>query len=264
MSKRLEMLRRAWRALRRGGLRSFIRKVIIFLDEKTGIVSFLLTPYIAYKARRLDLNKLLEELFNGKSVLSMLYRPMQIRWEVEELAKMLRDLKPKYILEIGAARGGTLFIWTRVASEGALIISIDLPGGPFGGGYPFFKGLTYKLFARGRQRIVLIRGDSHNLETLRKVERRLNGEKLDFLFIDGDHRYEGIKNDFEMYSPLVKEGGIIALHDIVPGPFENVGEVPRFWRELKEITKEGRYELMELVKSWNQGGYGIGVVVKGA
>jgi len=45
----------------------------------------------------------------------------------------------------------------------------------------------------------------------------------DFLFIDGDHTYEGVEGDFEMYSPLVRRGGIIAFHDIVPGPPENVG-----------------------------------------
>jgi len=48
-----------------------------------------------------------------------------------------------------------------------------------------------------------------------------------------DHTYRGIKEDFEMYSPLVKENGIIALHDIVPGPPENVGGLPNFWNEIK-------------------------------
>jgi hypothetical protein len=30
---------------------------------------------------------------------------------------------------------------------------------------------------------------------------------VDFLFIDGDHTYEGVKKDFEMYSPLVRREG---------------------------------------------------------
>ena len=36
---------------------------------------------------------------------------------------------------------------------------------------------------------------------------------IGFLFIDGDHRYEGVKKDFELYSPKVKVDGIIAFHD---------------------------------------------------
>lgn len=37
--------------------------------------------------------------------------------------------------------------------------------------------------------------------------------KIDFLFIDGDHSYEGVKNDFELYSKIMSENGIIMLHD---------------------------------------------------
>ena len=37
--------------------------------------------------------------------------------------------------------------------------------------------------------------------------------KIDFLFIDGDHSYEGVKKDFELYSTILSEKGIIMLHD---------------------------------------------------
>lgn len=37
--------------------------------------------------------------------------------------------------------------------------------------------------------------------------------KIDFLFIDGDHSYEGVKADFELYSKLLTDRGIIAIHD---------------------------------------------------
>jgi hypothetical protein len=32
----------------------------------------------------------------------------------------------------------------------------------------------------------------------------LGGERVDFIFIDGDHTYEGVKRDFEMHSPLMR------------------------------------------------------------
>jgi len=83
----------------------------------------------------------------------------------------------------------------------------------------------------------------------------LGGEELDFLFIDGDHTYEGVRRDFEMYSPLVRGGGAVAFHDIVPGPPENVGGVPKFWSEVRN-----RFKHLEIVKDWSQGGYGIGVL----
>lgn len=37
---------------------------------------------------------------------------------------------------------------------------------------------------------------------------------LDFVFIDGDHSYEGVKADIEAWRPKVRSGGMIAGHDI--------------------------------------------------
>jgi predicted O-methyltransferase YrrM len=116
------------------------------------------------------------------------------------------------------------------------------------------------LFKRGRQRIVPIRGDSHSEETLRRVLDILSGNKLDLLFIDGDHSYEGVKKDYETYSTLVRKGGVIAFHDIVPGPQHLVGGVPRFWSKLKNSLPDSNS--LEIVAEWNQGGYGIGVVTQ--
>ncbi len=48
-----------------------------------------------------------------------------------------------------------------------------------------------------------------------------------FVFIDADHSYEATKADFENWSPLVGDQGIIAFHDSdTPG-------VKRFLEELK-------------------------------
>ena len=37
--------------------------------------------------------------------------------------------------------------------------------------------------------------------------------KIDVLFIDGDHSYEGVKLDFELYSKLLAPKGVVILHD---------------------------------------------------
>ena len=37
--------------------------------------------------------------------------------------------------------------------------------------------------------------------------------KIDYLHIDGDHSYEGVKKDFDLYSNILSENGIIIIHD---------------------------------------------------
>ncbi len=130
-----------------------------------------------------------------------------------------------------------------------------MPGGPFGGGYPEWRIPLYKSFARDGQKIFLIGGDSHDPKMLKKVKEILGGRKLDFLFIDGDHTYEGVRRDFEMYFPLVRKGGIIAFHDIVPHPPETGAEVDKFWNEIKN-----NYKYLERVKDWKQDWVGISVL----
>ncbi len=80
---------------------------------------------------------------------------------------------------------------------------------------------------------------------------------LDYLYLDGDHTHEGVKKDFEMYTPLVKDNGIIALHDIVPDLIHSDIDVNKFWNNVKE-----KYSFKELVENWNQSGQGIGLLTK--
>jgi predicted O-methyltransferase YrrM len=83
----------------------------------------------------------------------------------------------------------------------------------------------------------------------------LKGRKLDFLLIDGDHTYYGVKKDFEMYSKLVKKGGMIAFHDACVHPSRSGCEVAKFWRDIK-----GEYKHVEIIKDQKQGWAGIGIL----
>ena len=39
-------------------------------------------------------------------------------------------------------------------------------------------------------------------------------EKLDFVYIDANHRYEFVKKEIEAYWKIIKEGGILGGHDV--------------------------------------------------
>uniref|UniRef100_A0A6C0LX61 Methyltransferase n=1 Tax=viral metagenome TaxID=1070528 RepID=A0A6C0LX61_9ZZZZ len=45
------------------------------------------------------------------------------------------------------------------------------------------------------------------------VVNKFNNNSIDAIYIDGDHSYEGVKNDLDLYYPKVKKGGLILLDD---------------------------------------------------
>ena len=114
----------------------------------------------------------------------------------------------------------------------------------------------YKSFSLSSQKLYLLRENSHSASALEHVKEIIGTAPIDFLFIDGDHTYEGVKKDFEMYSLLVKEGGIIAFHDIAEHPPEKNCDVRRFWEEIKKEDSE------EFIENPNQKWAGIGVYRK--
>jgi hypothetical protein len=59
--------------------------------------------------------------------------------------------------------------------------------------------------------------------------------------IDGDHAYDGVRRDFELYAPLVGSGCPIAFHDILPHPLVERCEVDRFWDEIKHAYRHVEY-----------------------
>ncbi len=172
-------------------------------------------------------------LFRGKGYFKKI-RARQNPVEIESLFKEVCDLRPERVLEIGTAQGGTLYLWTQAASENATLVSVDLPGGDFGGAYTPCRSKLYKAFARPRQALHLELADSHKPESLAKVKELFENQQIDFAFIDGDHTYEGVKADFNDYGPLVRPGGIIAFHDILYREKQPSIRVDILWKELQQ------------------------------
>lgn len=170
--------------------------------------------------------------------------------EFEELLKEFVKIKPKKFIEIGSLYGWTLQHFIHYAEEESTALSIDLPVRYFVGPHDWrvekqennYKNV-WPLWAKAKRcRLHLIPSSSHKQETLVSTKAIFNNELIDFLFIDGDHSYQGVKMDYDMYSPLVRSGGIIAFHDV--GKNEE-GGCFQFWNEIKTSKtsfKEISYE----------------------
>jgi cephalosporin hydroxylase len=178
----------------------------------------------------------------------MRVKTLQIPAEITRLAQAVQSIKPRIILEIGTASGGTSLIWSRIASE--RVITCDL------------KDMTYQtpLFSRfpppgSNCRVTLLSGDSHSPEFKARVARELNGAQADFLFIDGDHTEAGVTADYRDYKAFVRPGGLIAFHDIVENQPLPTNQVFRLWKRLKQVA-----QVEELVNDPKQRGFGIGLL----
>jgi len=194
----------------------------------------------------------------------------QWRRELARLLKVLEKAPPRSVLEVGVAQGASLFAWAQVSAPDACLIGLDAfqvrtrssVGGPQSA-----DEVRAHLLAAGAvtssQKLFLVSGDSHSNEAKRSVLNILQGTKLDFLFIDGDHSYEGVWQDFRDYGPLVREGGLIGFHDVVPDFKTRYGiETPnwsggvyKFWSEVCR-----HYPGVSIIDRPDQDGFGIGIL----
>jgi cephalosporin hydroxylase len=158
--------------------------------------------------------------------------------EFEELLVEYKALNASRVIEIGSLYGWTLQHFIHYSQEGSTILAIDLPVRNFVGPQDWrvekqesnYKNVWPTWAKANKTKLYLIPDSSQKQSTLDKAKDIFKGEKIDFLFIDGDHTYHGVKQDYELYGPLVRKGGIIAFHDI--GKNEE-GGVFHLWNEIK-------------------------------
>jgi len=153
--------------------------------------------------------------------------------EILGATEFFKELNVVNFMEIGTDQGGTFAIWSKLSKDGKRI-SVDIPHGQFGrSDYDEYERDNY-LKSLGSD-VTMICGSSHDNKILENVKKALGENLLDFLFIDGDHTYEGVKQDYEMYKHLVKPGGWIGFHDIKDTEFHRNANcrVDILWNELE-------------------------------
>lgn len=174
-----------------------------------------------------------------------IFRLQQIKREWIPFICFLKKIQPKTILEIGTYAGGSTYTFCRVAD---MVISIDCNNQ--------LKPKRIKLIASNTH-FIFIGKASDDPKALHKVKKKLKAynKSVDLLFIDGDHTYKGAKKDFHRFSPLVRPGGHIVLHDINKTKYHiQLGcLVYKFWEELKE--QYPNHQEITANKDW--GGIGI-------
>ena len=158
-------------------------------------------------------------------------RASQQEAELNRLLEVIKDAGVTRYLEIGTRHGDTFFEVVRAMPKGSKAVAVDLPGGNWGldSSRDSMIGCADELISLGYD-ITLIFGDSTAPDIIELVNKH---GPYDAVFIDGDHRYEGVKQDWLNYGTAP----IVAFHDI-DGRGVTSGdmpvEVPRLWDEIKQ------------------------------
>lgn len=151
---------------------------------------------------------------------------LQYHWEFDILLDLYKRIKPKVVLEIGSLYGGTIYHWLTEADWPVTVLSVDLFDTT---DFEETKKLWHSWLKQG-QSVSAMKADSHSDGTIGLITNSVKDitGPVDWLFIDGDHSYEGVKKDYENYSPLLSSDGYCIFHDI----FGESG-VSQLWKDIK-------------------------------
>lgn len=150
-------------------------------------------------------------------------------WLRDTAASIQERFGAPNIVNIGIFRGATMYCLREGATKANLLgIDIKPPDAPIG------KNLRAKLiFANSA------------------ICHAEFSYPIHLLFIDGDHRYTGVRADIAGWAPKVVSGGIIAFHDYAPTPYhlQLLPELEGVRRAVSEWAQSAGWEVLPVVDS---------------
>jgi cephalosporin hydroxylase len=165
----------------------------------------------------------------------------QNEWELNQLIDVVRQLRPKRILEVGAMYGGTLWHWLQIADT-VVVVDDEMRGAE----------TWFEWESEFDSTLVLLEGESNHPELIKAAGWTA---PYDFAFIDGGHLYEAVLADWRNYGPLAE---VVAFHDILPRSAYGVWEL---WAQLKAEPGARYIEIAHnATLPGNEGPCGVGVL----
>lgn len=130
--------------------------------------------------------------------------------EAAYLYRLVRNTRPRTIIEIGRFRGGGTFLLAAASSD-VVVHSYDIEKHYGLSGSELDAELEDALELYGLS-------DRVHIHVADSRTSALPDEEFDMLFIDGDHSEAGVRADFEHWAPGLAVGGHLLFHDAVDAP----------------------------------------------
>ena len=157
----------------------------------------------------------------------------ELQWLINE---HLLQIKPKSLLEIGTASGGTSLILATIFDE-SQVYGIDL------------TDALHSKKLRNMKNHHMIIGNSCEKGTIKKLNNKC--KKFDFILIDGDHSEIGVMSDMETFLPMLNKNGLLVFHDVRHNPPGGIR--PIYYNKIKPLLKDS----FEYFVNENNNGYGL-------
>lgn len=142
------------------------------------------------------------------------------------LACLMRLLKPKQVVELGAAAGISTVMMASELPQDSKLYSVDID-----------PNIAWMWMDREYPQVVKILGDDLDLSI---YPRDCDLSKTEVWFIDSLHTEEQLRKELALYTPFFKKGAVVVFDDIrVPG-------LDKVWDELPydkcETTTPNHYQ----------------------
>ena len=149
------------------------------------------------------------------------------------------------LVEIGVWHGvNTRRLRSVMASDGILYAIDPFPAGRFGVSWE--RRISHKECNRESN------GQVQFMEmTSAEAAEQLSvcSELADFIFVDGDHSYEGLETDWTLWAPRIAVGGIVALHDSRSHPGNNIEHMGSVQFTRETILTDPRFTVIDVIDS---------------
>ena len=219
----------------------YVEKLQEFLDKHNSKIHDVLVKYEGF----LPPDETFGVVRAGQELLPNQHIPypiQQVKEEILGLAKVLANLDTRdTALEIGMGEfGGSHVLWRAIFDK---VYTLEING-----------SLITKFRNNNPQyddgKSIFVNGSSYDVAVYGQLP-----QNIDFLFIDGDHSYASVVNDYFIYSQLVRDGGIIGFHDSKSNRYG----VDRF---MKELSSDKYGEPKNVNNLWFSDEVGISYIIK--
>lgn len=149
------------------------------------------------------------------------HRAIQEATELAILLALANSINPVTVIEIGTFAGGTAWAFAQLPTV-RHIITVDYGPEPD----------AAARLADLRPQVSTVAYNSADPNCYHNVSALVGSQRADLLFIDGSHDLRSVESDYRTFGPLVRVGGLVALHDVERHNGQPGVEVHAFWDHL--------------------------------